>query len=329
MEPSDQTRAAWTAAIKAEARRLGFDKVGVADAGEADPAGHLRAWLARGAHAAMAYMEESAEMRADIRRFVPGAQSVVAVAMSYWDGHEDPPSDVRVARYARGTDYHDVIRRKVRTLRRFMLRLDPGARVGPSIDFSPVLERAWAARAGIVWIGKSTMAIARDLGTYTFLATVATTTRLDADTPDVDHCGSCTACLDACPTQAFDGPYMLDARRCIAYWTIEHTGPVPPEAPPPHGWAGGCDVCQEVCPWNKFARPTREPRLQPAAELVAPTLARLSSTAPDEPLDAAVAKSPLSRIGREGLRHNALRVIEQRRAEAEGRGPEPHEPPQT
>lgn len=309
MTPASETRAARTRAIKDEALRLGFDKVGIAAAGEADPEGHLRDWLARGLHGSMDYLAESAEMRADIRRFVPGAQSVVALAMSYWAG-EDPPHDgPRFARYARGVDYHDVIRRKIRTLRRFMLRLDPEARVGPSIDFSPVLERAWAARAGIAWIGKSTMAIGRDTGTYTFLATVATTTPLEYDTPELDHCGTCTACLDACPTQAFEAPYVLDARRCITYWTIEHTDPWPPEAPSTHGWAGGCDVCQEVCPWNKFARPTREHRLEPLGPLVAPSLARLTAEGPDPELDAAIERSPLSRIGRAGVRRNALSCV--------------------
>lgn len=308
--PDPATRTAWTRAIKAEAARLGFDAVGVAPAGSADPDGHLRAWLDRGFGADMAYLADNAEVRADIRRYVTGAESVIALAMSYWSGPDAPrePGAAGIARYARMTDYHDVIRRKLRTLRRFMLRLDPGARVGPSIDFAPVLERAWAARAGIAWIGKSSMALSRELGTYTFLATVSTTTVLDYDAPAVDHCGTCTACLDACPTQAFVAPYVLDARRCITYWTIEHEGEPPPEAPDPHGWAAGCDVCQEVCPWNKFATPTREPRFAPAPSLIAPPLARLVATAPDPELDGAVERGPLSRIGREGLRRNALRV---------------------
>ena len=253
-------------------------------------------------------LADSVEVRPDIRRFVDGAKSVVSLAMSYWDGPEEQ-RPARFARYARGTDYHNVLRRKLRTLRRFMLRLDPGATIGPSIDFAPVLERAWAAKAGVAWIGKSTMALSRDLGTYTFLATVSTTTDLAYDAPAIDHCGTCTACLDACPTQAFVAPYVLDSRKCITYWTIEHSGPFPDEAPDLHGWLGGCDVCQEVCPWNKFAQATGEARFHGKPELAAPSILRLVAESEDPALDAAIDSSPLSRIGRAGVRRNAQRVL--------------------
>lgn len=309
-----------TSALKREALRLGFDKVGVAAVGPIDPAGHLRAWLARGAHGAMGYMAETAAAREDVRLYVEDARSVVALATSYyWPEAEEPGQERRakISRYARAADYHNTIRRKLRKLRRRMLEMDPGAQVGPTIDFMPVMERAWAERAGIAWIGKSTMAIARELGTYTFLATLVTTIELVPDAPHTDYCGSCTACLDACPTGAFDGPYQLDAKKCITYWNIEERGAHTETSPPLHGWLGGCDICQEVCPWNKYASPAQDPRFKPAPLLTRPDLERFASAADDPELDQAIHHSALSRVGREGMRQNALRVLQE-----EGRQPE-------
>lgn len=312
-EPS--LRAERTRAIKAEAREIGFDKVGVAPAAHADPEGHLAAWFLAGRHAGLDYLVESAETRADPRRFVPSARSVVALSMSYYWPEEAQGRASRrpIAKYARGMDYHRVLQRKVRRLRRFMLRLDPTARVGPSIDYSPVLEREWAQRAGIAWIGKSTMAIAQDLGTYTFLAALITTTELDPDRPHVDRCGSCTACIDACPTGAIVAPHELDARRCITYWNVEHKGPLSSDTPPFHGWIAGCDVCQDVCPWNKFARPTREQRFAPRPELLEPDLVRWVRD--PEATAQAIAGTALERTGAAAIARNAERVLAEREAQ--------------
>ncbi|MFO0723297.1 MAG: tRNA epoxyqueuosine(34) reductase QueG [Myxococcota bacterium] len=307
-----------TAIVKREALRLGFDKVGVAAAGPIDPAQRLKAWLAKGAHGNMGYMAETAAAREDLNLYVEGAKSVVALAVSYhWPTEEDPSKQGQISRYARSPDYHNTLRRMLRKLRNIMLRLEPSAQVGPSVDFMPVMERAWAERAGIAWIGKSTMAIARELGTYSFLGALVSTIELIPDEPHLDHCGSCTACLDACPTQAFDGPYQLDARRCITYWNIEERGVRTGEAPPLHGWIGGCDVCQEVCPWNKFAKPTKNPRFRPHPALLEADPGRFAAEGPDPELEAAIDDSPLRRVGREGLRQNARAVLE------EGRQPGP------
>jgi epoxyqueuosine reductase len=302
--PGDLTRA-----IRARAIELGFDKMGVARAGHADPQGRLRAWLARGFDAGMSYMAETAAQREDATVLMPGARSVIALSISYWTGEEAEVTRARIARYARGDDYHVVVRKKVRKLRKAIIQLVPGARVHPAVDTSPVLERAWAERAGIAWIGKSTMAIAQDLGTYTFLATLVTDVELELDTPHPDRCGSCTACLDACPTGAFVGPHELDARKCITYWNVEHRGAIGPDAPPFFGWIAGCDVCQEVCPWNKFAKPTRERRfLSVRAELVAPDPEALA--AKEEVAARAIAGTALQRTGAAAMRRNALRVLE-------------------
>ncbi|MBI4820457.1 MAG: tRNA epoxyqueuosine(34) reductase QueG [Deltaproteobacteria bacterium] len=302
-----------TERLKARALELGFQKVGVARAGSADPEGRLRAWLAKGGHAGMGYMAEGVAEREDATVLLPGAKSVVALMISYAPEAPEPVlAEARVARYARSDDYHGFLKRRVRKLRKFLIQLVPDAKVHPALDTSPVLERAWAARAGIAWIGKSTMAISRDLGTYTFLAALVTTAELEADPPHDDYCGSCTRCLTACPTQAFVAPRVLDARRCITYWTVEHVGGVPAGSPDPHGWLAGCDICQEVCPWNKFAQPTREPRLKPHPELTTPDLSMFADEASEERRRQVLDGTALQRTGSASLRRNALRILEER-----------------
>jgi epoxyqueuosine reductase len=290
-----------TEAIRARAKELGFDGVGFARAEPADPDRRLRAWLARGFDAGMSYMAEDAAGREDPRKVVPGARSVIALSISYYSEAGVPDPNVKVSRYAMIDDYHGMLQRRVRKLRRRILQLDPSARVHPSVDTSAVMERAWAERSGIAWVGKSTMAIAQDLGTYTFLATLITTMELEYGEPHPDRCGSCTRCLDACPTDAFAGPYELDARKCISYWTIEHRGDFDATTPDLHGWIGGCDVCQEVCPWNKFAKPTAERRWAPRAELLHPNLEDEAS------VERAIRGTPLVRPGVEGVERNLRR----------------------
>ncbi|HJL43588.1 MAG TPA: tRNA epoxyqueuosine(34) reductase QueG [Myxococcales bacterium LLY-WYZ-16_1] len=255
-----------TDALRRAAGDLGFDAFGVARVAPIDPEGRLRAWLARGYHGGMDYMAERVAEREDVTRLVPGARSVVVLASSYYRPDYRPHERLAVSRYAAGDDYHRVIRKKIRKLRKILLEWEPGASVKPTIDTSPVLERAWAARAGVAWIGKSTMALSTELGTYFFLSTLITDVELVPDEPVPDRCGSCTRCLDACPTDAFVEPGVLDATRCITYWTVERRDAEPGQMVDLHGWVAGCDVCQEVCPWNKFARPTREPRFAPRAE---------------------------------------------------------------
>lgn len=307
-----------TAALKRRALELGFDKIGVAAVEPVDPEGRLRRWLDRGWHAGLGYMAENVAEREDVRRLVPGARSVVVLAHSYHQPHYAPRPPLKVSRYAVGDDYHSVIRRKVRKLRRFLIAQAPEAGVKPTVDTSPVLERAWAAKAGVAWIGKSTMALAPDLGTYFFLATLITDLELDADAPLPDRCGSCTRCLDACPTDAFPEPRVLDARKCITTWNVERRDVAQEDLPDLHGWIAGCDVCQEVCPWNKFAVPTREPRFAVRTALAEP--GRVHGPAA---WTEAVRGTALQRTGGEALDRNVRKVYsEMIRQDPHGSGKE-------
>ncbi len=298
-----------TEAVRAAALELGFDAVGVARADHADPEGRLEAWIEAGFAADLEYMRTHAEDRADPRRMVPGAKSVVALAMSYYAPEYTPDGPLKVSRYAVGDDYHTVVRKRIRRLRKRLLAIDPEALVMPTVDTSPMLERAWAERAGIAWIGKSTMAIGTRLGTYTFLATLITTMELEPDAPHADRCGTCTRCLDACPTDAFDGPYRLDARRCITYWNVEQRAAFDASTPALHGWLAGCDVCQEVCPWNKFARPTHEPRFAVRPAMATPDPEVFTAPERDAELFEAIRGTAVHRTGTAALRRNARRIL--------------------
>lgn len=240
------------ALLAVEARRLGFAHCGVTTA---DPATHrdfFRNWLAEGRHASMAWLERGAEKRCDLQLVLPGAQSLVVLATNYYQ-NEAAPAQGRVARYAWGKDYHDVLEPRLRVLSDF-LTLRGGVQKHYT-DTGPVLERDFAARAGIGWQGKSTMVLNRELGTWFFLSVVLTTLPLPPDAPATNHCGSCTRCIDACPTAAIIAPHQLDARRCLSYLTIENKGSIPVEFRKALGdRIYGCDECLDVCPWNRFAK---------------------------------------------------------------------------
>lgn len=251
-----------TEIVRRHAARLGFDACGIARAAllEED-ALRLESWLHRGLHAGMGYMERSFDERTDPRKLVPGAQSIITLLLNYYPATQQAPAAPNIAKYAWGLDYHDVIRAK---LNEFLasLREEIGDIDGRGfVDSAPVLERAWAQKSGLGWVGKNANLLTRSAGSFFFIATLITDLKLQTDAPyATDYCGTCTRCMDACPTEAIIAPSVVDASRCISYLTIELKDELIPEAlgEKMHGWMFGCDICQDVCPWNRFAQATTE-----------------------------------------------------------------------
>jgi epoxyqueuosine reductase len=295
------TPAALSARVKATGRTLGFDLVAV---GPASPPLHgpeFEAWLDAGYAGTMAYLERGRARRLDPGEVLPGARSVIAAALNYHQG-PDAPGPAHVARYAWGDDYHAVMEPRLRALVVDLIQAEPGAGARAYVDTGPVLERDLAARAGLGWVGKNTMLLHPGLGSYFFIGVVLTTAELSFDSGLPDRCGTCTRCLEACPTQAFVAPYVLDSRRCLSYLTIEHRGPMPVELrAAAAGRAFGCDVCQDVCPWNRRAPLTAE------AAFVARELPALTEwvTLTDDDVRRRFSGSPLRRARRAGLARNA------------------------
>ena len=306
--------AALTAAVRERALALGFDRVAIGPAAPPEHAAAFERWLAAGYAGTMAYLARGRDARLDPRVLLPGARSVVAVALSYQPA-EEAESWTPIARYARGRDYHDVMRPRLQAIGRALAEMTGGrAECRACVDTSAVLERDLAARAGLGWIGKNTNLLDQALGSFFFIGIVLTTAELLPDGPVPDRCGTCTACLDACPTGAFVAPYVLDARRCLSYLTIEHRGPVDPTLRPAVAeWAFGCDDCQTVCPWNRKSPPASEPAFRPARPLEAlPALLALD----DEGFRARFKGSAIRRAKRSGLLRNAALVLGNRRERA-------------
>ena len=292
---------------------LGFDAVGFGPAAPGPRDAFLHEWLARGYAAEMGWLGVRAEERADPRRVLAGAETAIAVALCY-DPGEAVGVDARVARYAGGEDYHDVLSDRLRAFES-AIEVAAGAPLAlrSYVDTGPVLERAVAARAGLGWIGKNTLLLSPTHGSYFFLGVVLTDLRLNFDAVEADHCGSCRACLDACPTDAFPEAYVLDAGRCLSYTTIEHRGETPPDLRAGQGeWVFGCDICQEVCPWNSRSRrpALADPlglraRIAPRDEWRTATLAWLLEFDP-EAWQEATRHTALRRAKYPGLIRNAL-----------------------
>ena len=297
-----------------EARRLGFDCIGVA-APDAIPqaAEFFREFIKTGGHGDMEWLAERPERRIDPRGLWPQVRSVIMLGVNY--GPDQDPLAIldercrgAISVYAQGDDYHDVIKKRLKLLARWLVATAP-SEVKVFIDTAAVMEKPLSQAAGVGWQGKHTNLVSREYGSWLFLAAIFTTLDLPRDQPEVDHCGSCHACLDICPTAAFPAPYKLDARRCISYLTIENKGPIPPEFRKQIGnRIYGCDDCLAVCPWNKFAQQGREAKLAARDELRSPELAELARL-DDAAFRARFAKSPVKRIGRDRFIRNVLIAI--------------------
>jgi epoxyqueuosine reductase len=311
------------ALLRGWALEAGFDRAGVARLEPSDHGEALRRWLERGDHASMEWLERRTEVRTDPRRLLDGARSALCVALHYSPlrGEPEASGDLwpRVARYARGVDYHDLMTRRLRALGERVEASFPGARSRAYVDTGPILERELAQRAGLGRIGKNTNLLHRQ-GSWFLLGELLLTLELEPDQPlAADLCGSCTLCLEACPTGALPEPYRLDSRRCISFWTIEHRGAIPVDARPGMGeWVFGCDVCQEVCPWNR--KPGRDgvgdydhPELRLPAERAELDLEALLRLGVDDYVGR-FRGSPMKRARRAGLRRNAAVVAGNRRA---------------
>jgi epoxyqueuosine reductase len=298
-------------AIRAQARVLKFDACGIvrADANPADSAA-LQAWLADGRHGDMDWMARTALRRGAPTALWPEARSIVAVGLNYASGRDplalrDAPERGAISVYAQGRDYHDVLKARLKALARWIAET-LGGEVKVFTDTAPVMEKPLAQRAGLGWAGKHTNLVSRSFGSWLFLGEVFTTLDLEPDTPQADACGSCSRCLDACPTGALPAPYRIEPRRCISYLTIEHKGPIPAELRPLMGnRIYGCDDCLAVCPWNKYAVPTGESAFLPRVELTAPRLADLAQL-DDQAFRTVFAGSPIKRTGRGRFVRNVL-----------------------
>ena len=304
------------AEIKTKARELGFDVCGIAAAREWPELQGFREWLDRGYAGDMAYLHRTADRRADVRNVMPSAKTVIVVGVNY---NTDRPYSVecadpmraRVARYAWGDDYHDVIGRRLDALVAWMHAQHPDPfEACAYVDTGPVQERVYAQYAGIGWVGKNTCLINSDLGSWLFLAEIICSLPLETDQPALDQCGTCMLCLEACPTEAIRSPGVLDATRCISYLTIEHRGEIPATLAPLVGaHVYGCDICQEVCPWNAVAPRSADPAWQPRRAWDAVDLRALHARSDDE-LAASVKGSAMKRAKVQGLRRNIQTALD-------------------
>lgn len=299
--------------LKAKAREIGFDKVGVVRAEAIEREGALlKTWLARGFHGNMGWLEREPEKRVDPTLLMPGAKSIIVAALNYFTDHDHAEDDTRgkVSRYAWGDDYHDVLRKKLALLLEWIKQQNPNATGKICVDTAPFMDKAWAVRAGLGWLGKHSNLITKELGSWVFIGSLILDIELEYDQDIVeDHCGTCTACLDACPTGAIVEPYVVDARKCISYATIELRDETLPDeiSSNLNGWLYGCDICQDVCPWNRFEEPTIEKRFEPRLGETSLDLESVSDMEHEEYITR-FRRSAMKRTKLAGLKRNAAAI---------------------
>ena len=297
------------------ARDAGFSKVGVCRPDAAPQmAERLQAFVDAGRHGQMGWMAERMGWRGDPTALWPEARSVVMLAEAYTPEHDpleilEHPEKGAISVYAQGRDYHDVVKKRLKRVGRWLIEQVPGAEIKVFVDTAPVMEKPLAQAAGLGWQGKHTNLLSRELGNWFFLGAIFTTVELEPDAAEAEHCGSCRACLDICPTDAFPAPFQLDARRCISYLTIEHKGPVDPDLRAALGnRIYGCDDCLAVCPWNKFAQEGRDAKLAAREDLLAPDLLELAQL-DDAGFRQFFSGSPIKRIGRDRFVRNVTYAL--------------------
>ena len=299
-DPSKYTRL-----IKQEAARLGFLNCGISKAAFlAEEAPRLERWLKEGRHGEMGYMENHFDKRLDPTLLVPGAKSVISLLLNYYPKEEQASDTYKLSKYAFGTDYHFVIKDKLKNLLHFIQDEIGEVHGRAFVDSAPVLDKAWAAKSGLGWIGKNSNLLSKQLGSFFFVAELIVDLELEYDGVVTDHCGSCTACIDACPTQAIVEPYVVDGSKCISYLTIELKNEIPKEFQGKmDGWMFGCDVCQDVCPWNRFSKPHNEPLFNPHPDLLGMTKSEWEEVT-DEVFRKLFKNSAVKRTGYKGLTRN-------------------------
>lgn len=303
--------------IKRRALEIGFDKIGIVRAEPLrEESGRLKEWLAKNYHAEMRWMEREPEKRGDPQRIFPGAKSIVVVALNYFTPHEHTDSSDlgKVSRYAWGDDYHDVLKEKLRGLFAFIQTIDETIEGKICVDTAPVMDKAWAVRAGLGWLGKHSNVITREFGSWIFIGEILLNIELEYDAEIIeDHCGTCRKCLDACPTNAIVAPYIVDSKACLSYATIELRSPELPEAIKENlnGWLYGCDICQDVCPWNRFEKPTTETRFEPRPDNISSDLKEVLALSPDA-YAAKFRRSAMKRTKLGGLQRNARALLDRK-----------------
>lgn len=300
-----ELRSKYSEIIKAEAKRLGFMSCGISKAEFLETeAPRLENWLKKNMHGEMSYMENHFDKRLDPTKLVEGSKSVISLLLNYYPSKFQREDSYKVSKYAYGTDYHFVIKEKLKQLLQY-IQQEIGAVDGRAfVDSAPVLDKAWAAKSGLGWIGKNSNLLTKQVGSFYFIAELIVDLDLEYDTPVTDHCGSCTACIDACPTQAIIEPYKVDGSKCISYFTIELKNELPTSYKSEmEDWMFGCDICQDVCPWNKFSQAHSEPLFNPNPKILEYDKKDWEELTKDV-FDEIFRKSPVKRAKFQGLKRN-------------------------